>query len=873
MWDAVRNTLIKTAEKTIPKLWVSESFKDIKSKELIKNYSYLRKVNKILIIFNNIKIYNDKIPSQTEWDKDIKILNNIINNEEDKWREAQIKFFSLKRCNNFNLEKGKYISSCLERSKRKITLDKIIIETKDGLELITNSNTIKNQWKRQYEPLNFINDKWYKYIMQPPTFEEWYKLVKSLPNNKAAGPSKITNEMIKYAGQNINKAVWRLVCACLKCGDIPNEWREAVIYPIPKPQEWEGQLKNTQPITLLETVRKGLVKLVYQRLSMILAKKKILKGGNYAGLPGGSCYDPIHILENIIHDTKNKNQEIWILCQDISKAYDCVNINMLNKAMERIKLPPLCRKFIINLFSRRTNTVITQYGNTDPYQILVGIDQGEVISPLLWVIYYDPLLCELNNNVTEAYSINHTWINNLDDKTINKIEHKINNLTYMDDSNLISKSKLGIENYMKIADEFYEINNIKVNKNKYMLISNQCKSGEEIILNNNTKIKATGAKESFRFLGVWFNLDQNKKYVKNQVKQEIYKTVNIMKYKRLTDKQLVYIFNSVVLPKIEYKLQTTVLTPNEANDMMKPYRKLFKNRLGISKDTPNLNLSNKKLYNLIDLHHHQSQCHINSLFTKINNPNTLGKIIEIRLHQLQTEMWIPHSPLSIKSWNDWLSSKKLKNDLIAAELNLMQQNHINIKHHNEESFSIKGGNTPLYTILKESYYKNTAPLKNRLIMFLDQLRSYDGSYLLTWKEITDKHFNKKKFSRKPKWMESLETSVLLNTNSQKLKPQWPSMTNNVQEIQIPLMNNRKKEWIGAWPTCGSELVLGRIEKKSKNNKIRIEHWNHLIQNIGTTPTSNPPILIQCHGCKYSIPQEIQNSGNCHFWCESNSAIV
>ncbi|CAJ0746346.1 20045_t:CDS:1 [Entrophospora sp. SA101] len=249
MWDAVRNTLIKTAEKTIPKRWVSESFKDIKSKELIKNYSYLRKVNKILIKFNNIKIYNDKIPSQTEWNKDIKILNNIINNgkfeelqiqerihngnikqikkdikqihkllytlcqiEEDKWREAQIKFFSLKRCNNFNLEKGKFISSCLERSKRKITLDKIMIETKDGLELITNSSTIKNQvnehfqkidrvppnqeiqinekWKRQCEPLNFINDKWYKYIMQPPTFEEWYKLVKSLPNNKAAGPSK-----------------------------------------------------------------------------------------------------------------------------------------------------------------------------------------------------------------------------------------------------------------------------------------------------------------------------------------------------------------------------------------------------------------------------------------------------------------------------------------------------------------------------------------------------------------------------------------------------------------------------------------------------------------------------------------------------------
>jgi hypothetical protein len=56
--------------------------------------------------------------------------------------------------------------------------------------------------------------------------------------------------------------------------------------PTPKPTHWEYSLDNTRPITLLETLRKALVKLVNARLSKIIAKRHILEGNNYAGLPG-----------------------------------------------------------------------------------------------------------------------------------------------------------------------------------------------------------------------------------------------------------------------------------------------------------------------------------------------------------------------------------------------------------------------------------------------------------------------------------------------------------------------------------------------------------------------------------------------------------
>ncbi len=67
----------------------------------------------------------------------------------------------------------------------------------------------------------------------------------------------------------------------------------------------------------------------------------------------------------------------------MSKAYDRVNIFMLQKAMLRLKIPFLFITFITNLFTNRTNQIFTYHGITDPYNVLVEIDQEEVICPLL----------------------------------------------------------------------------------------------------------------------------------------------------------------------------------------------------------------------------------------------------------------------------------------------------------------------------------------------------------------------------------------------------------------------------------------------------------------------------------------------------------
>jgi len=130
-------------------------------------------------------------------------------------------------------------------------------------------------------------------------------------------------------------------------------------------------------------MRKVVMKLLTNRLSRIMAKYIILKGNNFAGIPEGSTETPIKIMNMILEDAKEHKKPVWILLQDLSKAYDRVDLSILHKAMERVKIPASCINFILDFFTHRKNAILTKEGISDYYEIKIGIDQGEVISPLL----------------------------------------------------------------------------------------------------------------------------------------------------------------------------------------------------------------------------------------------------------------------------------------------------------------------------------------------------------------------------------------------------------------------------------------------------------------------------------------------------------
>jgi Reverse transcriptase (RNA-dependent DNA polymerase). len=222
--------------------------------------------------------------------------------------------------------------------------------------------TMSDKWIEEYTPKVNINDNIYTNLLSPPSDKEWNDVLHALPNGKAPGPSGISYEMIKHLGPKASDFSSELATDCLRSGIIPTEWKHAHVYPIPKPHHWDSKLANTRPITLLETARKITTKLLTNRLASVLSSHSVLQGQNYAGLPGGSCQTPIRILESLIADAKKYNKPLFILSQDLSKAFDSVDTRMLTKALQRIKILQTVIELILNLSTDRTNRVITHFG-------------------------------------------------------------------------------------------------------------------------------------------------------------------------------------------------------------------------------------------------------------------------------------------------------------------------------------------------------------------------------------------------------------------------------------------------------------------------------------------------------------------------------
>ncbi|EXX66355.1 hypothetical protein RirG_124600 [Rhizophagus irregularis DAOM 197198w] len=280
-----------------------------------------------------------------------------------------VEYYTALRDEHFSNSLGTFIDSALSVEKRSIVLDRVLVVLDSTPTLLTDLSDIKQaaithfqtivspplvryssitsfpaRWQQAYTPLANVSTSLYDPVLAPISLQEWSAVISSMPNNKASGPSKISYEMIKHLSSEALDFSLLLANICLSRGDVPADWREAVVYPIPKPHEFDAQLKNTRPITLLETVRKCVVKVVTNRLSNIFADGKILQGGNFAGLPGGSTDVPIKMLDAIIHQHKHDStddQELWIVSQDISKAFDSMDLNMLKLALDRLHIPAL----------------------------------------------------------------------------------------------------------------------------------------------------------------------------------------------------------------------------------------------------------------------------------------------------------------------------------------------------------------------------------------------------------------------------------------------------------------------------------------------------------------------------------------------------
>src|SRR5438477_2114461 len=210
--------------------------------------------------------------------------------------------------------------------------------------------------------------------MEKPSMKERTEVIKELTTKKTADPSQIIYEMLKNLSTKTRERFNNIFHCCLITSIIPKSWKTSNIYPIPKNKDWGAELMNTRLIMLMETTRKCFTKILTNRISTICKEKNVLREPNFAGLPGESTLEPIQLLNNICEEAREKKKELWILLQDTAKAFDTVNLEMLERVLNRIKIPKRIIKIIIYLFREREVKIITENRLINSIKAENGID-------------------------------------------------------------------------------------------------------------------------------------------------------------------------------------------------------------------------------------------------------------------------------------------------------------------------------------------------------------------------------------------------------------------------------------------------------------------------------------------------------------------
>ncbi|CAG8851061.1 19157_t:CDS:1, partial [Gigaspora margarita] len=60
-------------------------------------------------------------------------------------------------------------------------------------------------WKKEYEPIQSINEEWYSSVEVDFNIVELDALIKDAPIKKATGPSQISYEMLKHIGPKVKQ--------------------------------------------------------------------------------------------------------------------------------------------------------------------------------------------------------------------------------------------------------------------------------------------------------------------------------------------------------------------------------------------------------------------------------------------------------------------------------------------------------------------------------------------------------------------------------------------------------------------------------------------------------------------------------------------
>ena len=189
-----------------------------------------------------------------------------------------------------------------------------------------------------------------------------------------------------YKSCELDDITLKICNLALLKGDKPTQWSLSNIIPVPK----SGNLSitdNYRGISLICIITKLYNRMILNRIRSAIDPK--LRYNQNGFRPKRTTVAQILALRRIIEEVKRNNLSAVLTFIDFKKAFDSINRSKMMKILKAYGIPPNLLGAIETIYSNTKAKIVTPDGETEEFDILSGVLQGDTLAPFLFVIVLD----------------------------------------------------------------------------------------------------------------------------------------------------------------------------------------------------------------------------------------------------------------------------------------------------------------------------------------------------------------------------------------------------------------------------------------------------------------------------------------------------
>ena len=213
------------------------------------------------------------------------------------------------------------------------------------------------------------------------------KSINIMKKGKAAGPSGVVIELIRAGGKEMIRCITILANHIVCVGAIPADWNLSFIINCYKGKGDALERGNYRGLKLLEQV----LKVIERVLEGVIREQVSIDNMQFGFCPGRGTNDAIFILRQMHEKHIARKRNLFFAFVDLEKAFDRVPRDVLWWAMRKLGVEEWVVRIVKAMYVKAKSKVRLNGLLSDEFDVKVGVHQGSVLSPLLFIIVMEAL--------------------------------------------------------------------------------------------------------------------------------------------------------------------------------------------------------------------------------------------------------------------------------------------------------------------------------------------------------------------------------------------------------------------------------------------------------------------------------------------------